>query len=64
MGHVGVVFIFIFINLGFTAYQIAFAIQQKLGSFAAVSEVYGISKLTYCRKILIPLISSLVCLIE
>ena len=58
MGHLGVIFIFTFINLGFSVYQMTYAIRQKMGSFAAVSEIYGISKLTFFRKILIPLISS------
>ena len=58
MGHAGVIFIFTLINLGFTVYQITFAIRQKLGSFAAVSELYGISKFKFFRKILVPLISA------
>ncbi len=58
MGHIGIIFIFTLINLGFSVYQITFALRQRLGSLAWVSEIYGISKFTFTRKVLIPLISS------
>lgn len=56
MGHIGVIFIFILVNLGFSTFQMCYAIQEKVGQFALVSDVFGISRLRFYRKILIPLI--------
>ncbi len=56
MGHLGVIFIFVLINLGFSVYQISLAIQNKLGQLALVSEVFGISKNQFRSRVLIPLV--------
>ncbi|MFZ3231302.1 MAG: ABC transporter permease subunit [Pseudobdellovibrio sp.] len=58
MGHFGVIFIFILINLGFAVFQISNAIQDKIGNLALVSEVFGIKSIQFYRKILIPLLWS------
>ena len=56
MGHFGVIFIFIFINLGFSVYQLTIAIQNKMGQLALVSEIYGLKKITFFRKVLLPIL--------
>ena len=56
VGHIGVIFIFILINLGFSVYQITQAIQNKMGQLALISEIYGLSKSIFRRRILIPII--------
>lgn len=56
MGPVGVIFIFVLMNLGFSIFQITQAIKEKVGSLAKVSEVFGIRRNLFLRKILIPLI--------
>ncbi len=56
MGHIGVIFIFLLINLGFSAFQINESIKNKMGQMALVSEIYGIRKFTFQSKILGPLL--------
>ncbi len=56
MGHIGVIFIFALINLGFSTYQIFVAIQNKLGRMALVSQINGLKKTVFIRKVLLPLL--------
>jgi len=56
IGHAGVIFIFVLVNLGFAAFQIYNAIQEKIGQLPLVAEVYGVKRLAFLRKILLPLI--------
>ncbi len=58
MGHVGVIFIFVLINLGFSVFQISQAIQQKLGTFGVTAEIFGIGRYKFMRKVVIPLVAS------
>ncbi|MBC7464373.1 MAG: ABC transporter permease subunit [Bdellovibrio sp.] len=58
MGHLGVIFIFILVNLGFSSFQFYNAIQEKVGQLALVSEVYGIGRFCFYRKVLLPLLWS------
>lgn len=58
MGHLSVISIFLVMNLGFSVLQISTAIKEKVGSMALVSELYGISKKQFRRKILLPLIAT------
>ena len=58
IGHLGVIFIFILINLGFSIYQITQAIQNKMGQLALISEVYGVSQFVFRRRVLLPMIWS------
>lgn len=58
MGHISVIIIFFIMNLGFSVLQISTAIKEKVGAMAVASEVYGISKKHFRRKILLPLIAS------
>lgn len=57
MGHIGVILIFIVVNVGFVTFQFYNSIQQKISSFAVISEIYGIQKLSFFRKILLPILS-------
>lgn len=56
MGHLGVIFIFILVNLGFSSFQFYNAIQEKVGQLALVSEIYGIGRFRFYRKVLLPLL--------
>lgn len=56
MGHAGVIFIFILVNLGFSTFQFYYAIQEKVGQFALISDIFGINRLKFYRKILFPLV--------
>lgn len=56
MGHIGVIFIFILINLGFSAYQICIAIRNKMGHLALISEINGLKKNVFLRRVMFPLL--------
>lgn len=56
VGHIGVIFIFVLVNLGFSVYQITQAVQNKMGQLALISEIYGLKKSIFRRRILIPII--------
>lgn len=63
LGSVGISFIFMLIYLGFATTLIHHSICGKMGSYAVVSEVFGLSRLQFFKKIFFPLMRTdlLVC---
>lgn len=58
MGRVGIIFLFVLINMGFSTVLTYSATQEKLGHFAVISEVYSIGRLSFFKKIYSRLILS------
>ncbi len=56
MGLTGIVLLFFLIHLGFTSVLLNTVTQEKLGSFALLSELYGIKKWRFFLKIYFPLL--------
>lgn len=56
MGPIGVVFVYVLINLGLTVLLTYFSIAEKIGDLASVSQVYGLSRFTFLRKVFFPLL--------
>lgn len=58
MGNVGIVFLFVLVNLGFATLLTYASIQEKLGNLAIVSELYSLGRLSFYTKVFFPLIRS------
>ena len=58
MGSVGIIILFVVVNLGLTAVLLAEAIKTKCLKYAIVSEVYSISRLRFKLQVLLPLLRS------
>lgn len=56
IGFLGVIFIFILINIGFATFLLFTAIKQKMQGFALTGEIYGIGQLQFLRKVFFPII--------
>ena len=56
MGNVGVIILFCVVNFGLSVIVLAEAIRQKIGRSALVGEIYGINRMTFWNKILMPAI--------
>ncbi len=55
-GHLGVVFIFFIVHLGFSVIFIAEALQNKVGRLGLVSSVYNLKQTDFLIRIVLPLI--------
>jgi thiamine transport system permease protein len=53
-GHLGVIFIFSVMHIGFAAIYVADALEKKLNHLDLVSRVYGISRFSFYQKIVLP----------
>ncbi len=58
LGTSGIIFIFILIHLGFATVLTYSGAQEKLGSYSIQSEIYGIGRFTFFRKIYFPLMKA------
>lgn len=58
MGTTGIAFIFLMVHLGFAVVFMHTATIERLSSFPAVAEIFGIKKLLFLRKIFFPIIRS------
>lgn len=58
MGSLGIIILFIFINLGFATLLLFGATREKLGSLPLISEVYSLGRINFFRKIYFPLLKT------
>lgn len=58
IGTLGIIIIFIFINLGFSTVMTYNSLQSKLGNLALISEVYSLGRLTFLKNVLFKVIKS------
>ena len=56
MGTVGIVFVFILINLGFATLMTYSLTQERLGNLSWVSEIYSLGRCRFYSKVYFPLI--------
>jgi thiamine transport system permease protein len=58
MGHLGIIILFVVVNLGLSAVLLAEAIKSKCIKYAVVSEVFSINKWKFKLQVLLPLLKS------
>lgn len=58
MGTMGIVFIFLLVHLGFAVVFVQTAIVEKLGSLSTVAEIFGMSRLSFLRKVFFPAVKA------
>lgn len=58
MGSLGIIILFVFINLGFATLLLFGATREKLGNLSLISEVYSLGQVNFFRKIYFPLLKS------
>jgi thiamine transport system permease protein len=58
MGHVGIIILFVVVNLGLSSVLLAEAVKSKCAKYALVSEVFSISKIKFKLEVLLPLLKS------
>ncbi len=56
MGSLGIIILFVFINLGFGTLLMFGATREKLGSLPLISEVYSLGRFNFFRTIYFPLL--------
>ena len=54
VGTTGIAFIFLIVHLGFAVIFVHTAVIEKMGSFPAVAEVFGLNRVLFLRKIFFP----------
>lgn len=55
-GHLGVIFIFFIVHLGFSVVYIAEVLQNKVGPLGLISSIYNFKKTDFLFRIVLPLI--------
>ncbi|MGZ3724919.1 MAG: hypothetical protein ACXWQQ_03935 [Pseudobdellovibrio sp.] len=58
MGNIGIILIFIVINLGLATVLIQNAVIDKMSCFAVVSEMFSISRFQFFKKVFFPVLAS------
>lgn len=58
MGSLGIIILFVFINLGFATLFLFNATREKLGALPLISEVYSIGRISFFRKIYFPVLKT------
>lgn len=58
MGSIGIIILFIFINLGFATILTYTAAREKLGGLPVISEIYSLGRLQFFSKVFFPLLRS------
>lgn len=58
MGHLGIIILFVVVNLGLAAVLLAEAIKSKCLKYAVVSEVFSINQFKFKLQVLLPLLKS------
>lgn len=55
-GHLGVIFIFFIVHLGFSVVYIAEVMQNKVGRLGLISSIYSLKKTDFLFRVVLPLI--------
>ena len=55
-GHLGVIFIFFIVHLGFSVVYIAEVLQNKVGRLGVISSIYNVKKTDFLIRIVLPLV--------
>ncbi len=57
-GHLGVIFIFTVVHIGFATINIAESLKNKIGNLGLIAKIYNLKKMTFFYRIVLPLIKS------